>query len=359
MDQQLPITTGRGATRNLTNRFERIDVEAVWDDLPDDELPRGPQKIRTEYYNDDSETIVSQNRSPDIPFRYSLNPYRGCAHGCSYCYARPSHEYLGWSAGLDFESRILVKQNAAELFRDWMKKRKPPEVEAVMLSGVTDPYQPAERNFQITRKCLEAALEYRHPIRLITKNGLIRRDLDLLQALARDQLVSVAISLTSLDQSLIRVMEPRTLSPRSRLDAMKELKAIGVPVVVMTAPIIPGLNDDEIPRLLKSAAEAGAAASALVSLRLPSSVEPVFLDWVQHHFPDRRDKIVGRIQSMRDGRMNDHQFGVRMRGTGVWADHISQLHQTFSKKYGLSGKLPPLRSDLFHVPGRETQGELF
>lgn len=359
MDSRLPIAKGRGATHNPTNRFEQIDVEPIWDDLEESDLPDATRKIRTEYFEDASQTVISQNNSPDIPFRFSLNPYRGCAHGCSYCYARPTHEFLGLSAGLDFESKILVKRNAPELFRKWMKKRKLGEVDPVMLSGVTDPYQPAERKFQLTRQLLEAALEYRHPIKLITKNGMIRRDLDVLESLAKDRLVSVAISLTSLDQSLIRVMEPRTSSPASRLETIQRLAEIGVPVAVMTAPIIPGLNDEEIPRLLEAAADAGAQWAGYVALRLPMTVEPIFSDWVLQHFPERHERIFNRIKSLRNGKLNNSQFGVRMRGTGIWGDQISSVFKMFSKKFGLEKKLEPLRCDLFSVPGSAKQQTLF
>ena len=327
-------------------------------------------KVRTEYLEDDSQTIVSENNSPDVAFRYSLNPYRGCSHGCSYCYARPSHEYLGFGPGLDFETKIVVKKKAAELFRKWLVDghRKGRNVEPVMLSGVTDCYQGAEKEFELTRRCLEVALDFRQPMKLITKNGLIRRDLDLIGELAEMNLVSAAISITTMDQALTRIMEPRTSAPHVRLETIQELSEAGVPVMVMVAPIIPGINDQEIPGILEAAAQAGATRAGYVSLRLPLTVEPVFLDWLEQHFPDRKEKVLGRIRSMRDGRLNSSNFGDRMAGKGIWGEQLASMMTLFCKKFGLESgvsnqarKTERLRTDLFRVVQQDggVQGELF
>jgi len=264
-----PIPKGRGAPINPPPRFEPTHQEADWDQVEyDEEFLAAQSRPRTEYLPDASQSIVSENDSPDIPFRYSLNPYRGCSHGCSYCYARPTHEYLGLSAGLDFETRIFVKHDAARLFRQFLS-RPPWKPEPIVLSGVTDPYQPAEREFRITRQCLEVALQSRQPLDIITKNALILRDLDLLRDMADHQVVRVMLSLTTLDADLARAMEPRTSTPAARLAAIRTLAATGVPVQVMVAPVIPGLNDAEIPSLLAAAADAGARTAAYVLLRWP------------------------------------------------------------------------------------------
>lgn len=343
---------GRGAGSNPNNRFERIRHLPVLDDGEPGSDPGDARKIETQYFFDRSQSIVSENNSPDIPFRFSLNPYRGCAHGCSYCYARPTHEYLGWSAGLDFETRILVKPDAPELFRKWMRTRESDEIETVMLSGVTDPYQPAERQFELSRGCLIAAVEFRHPVSLITKNRLVTRDLDILQDLAARELVHVAISVTSLDQQLTRVLEPRTSSPSSRLRAITELTRAGVPVSVMVAPLIPGLNDEEVPAILKAVAEAGAVAAGHVPIRLPLTVAPVFTEWLEANFPDRVEKVLNRIRSLRDGKLNDATFGRRLRGQGIWADQFREMFRVFAAAAGLESlaagaALRPLRTDLF------------
>jgi DNA repair photolyase len=364
--------TGRGSSLRVVSRFEtvrRIDDEEVINDP--EYIESLGQKVATEYFEDCSNSVVSENNSPDIPFRYSLNPYRGCSHGCSYCYARPTHEYLGLGPGLDFESKIVIKPNAAELFRKWLVEgsRKDRAVEPVMISGVTDCYQGCEKQFELTRQCLEVARDFRYPVQLITKNGLIRRDLDLIADLASMQLVSVAISITTLDQSLTRIMEPRTSAPQVRLDTIRQISDTGCPVMVMVAPIIPGINEQEIPAVLKAAAESGATRAGYVALRLPLTVEPVFLEWLEQHFPDRKQKVIERIRTMRDGKMNSSTFGERMTGKGVWGDQTRQLMTTFCKRYGLAcgvsyGKptqRPKLRCDLFRVVERNgnVQGELF
>jgi DNA repair photolyase len=311
----------------------------------------------TRYITDRAGSIISENDSPDIPFRYSLNPYRGCLHGCSYCYARPTHEYLGLNAGLDFETMIFVKENAPTLFRDWLSR--PAWVpEQIALSGVTDCYQPIERELRLTRGCLEVALEAAQPMSVITKNALVVRDLDLLEPLARGRQVHVSMSITTLDAELARDLEPRASTPAARLRAVRELAGAGVPVRVLVAPVIPGLNDSEIPAILQSAKEAGATAAAWQLLRLPGAVEAVFLEWIERCRPDARQRIEGRIRATRGGQLSDSRFGKRMRGEGEIATQISQLFRLFARRLGLDGPLPAYDFSRFRPP-RPTSGQLW
>ena len=352
--------TGRGSALQLKNRFEKIELESTFDQLePEDVHLVG--KIKTEYYDDDANTVVSENQSPDVDFRYSLNPYRGCVHGCSYCYARPTHEYLGLNAGIDFESKIFVKPQAATLFRKWLSRKKwRDQVEPVMLSGVTDCYQPCERELKLTRQCLEVALEHGQPMRITTKNTLVTRDIDLLEKLAAKNLVVVTISVGTLDQSLVRVMEPRSSSPQARLNAIEQLSSVGVPIKVLVAPIIPGLNDAEIPSVLGTVAERGASRAGYVMLRLPLAVEPVFVDWLETHMPDAKEKILGRVRALRGGKLYDSDFSQRMKGTGIWAQQIESLFKLHLKKSGLKSGTPQLDCDRFQVPEVDDgQGRLF
>lgn len=347
---------GRGSHLKPPNRFDRIQVEEEFEETGPQDDEGGSSTIPTVYLADESRTVVSENNSPDVSFRYSLNPYRGCLHGCSYCYARPTHEYLGLNAGIDFESQIYVKHRAAELFREFLSRPAwVPEV--VVFSGVTDCYQPAERQFRRTRQCLEVAAEFRQPVSIITKNALVTRDLDLLQTLAQQALVHVNISITSLDPQLARVMEPRTSSPEARLRAVTRLRDAGIPVNVMVAPVIPGLNDSEIPGILKAAREAGALSARYVLLRLPLTVRPVFQEWLERTQPSRRELVESRIRACRDGELNSARFGERMRGTGPLADQIQQTFTVFQRKLGLDGSLPPLDSSRFEVP-LPTRGQL-
>jgi len=343
-----PITVGRGAQSNPVNRFARIEyVEdpSIQEDLDPADAPRH----KTEYFADLSKSVVTENDSPDVFFRFSVNPYRGCAHGCSYCYARPTHEYLDLSAGLDFETKIFVKQRAPELFREWLA-RDAYVPELVMMSGVTDCYQQAERQFQLTRGCLEVALEARQPIAIITKNALVTRDLDLLRPMAERNLVSVGISITSLDQALTRVMEPRTSSPEARLRAIRELTEAGIPTQVMIAPVIPSLNDSEIPAILQAARRAGATSAAYVLLRLPHTVKPVFLDWLERFIPSQKERIEARIRETRGGQLYESDFATRMSGRGVIADQIRQTFQLFARKHGLIQGYPTLDPSGFRRP---------
>src|SRR5262245_2076623 len=284
------------------NRFEKTRQERDFEHLDGDrEYLDGLQKRPVEYLSDASRSIVSENDSPDVPFRYSVNPYRGCAHGCAYCYARNTHEYLGFNAGLDFETRIVVKRDAPDLLRQFLSRNswKP---EPITFSGVTDCYQPAEREFRLTRKCLETVLECRQPVSIITKNALVLRDLDVLCELARWNLVYVFLSITSLDPELARTMEPRTSTPSARLRAVQELAAANVPVGVMLAPIIPGLNDSEIPSMLEAAKNAGAKSAGYVFLRLPLAVEPVFLEWLRRTQPLKAERVERRLRQSRHGK---------------------------------------------------------
>jgi DNA repair photolyase len=337
---------GRGAAGNPKVRFERIEVEPDPGEIEGDE-PR-PETV---YLRDHSRSIIARNDSPDIGFDASINPYRGCSHGCAYCYARPTHEYLGLSAGLDFESKILVKQDAPELLR---KELSSPRWNPLVLSmsGVTDPYQPVERRLRITRRCLEVLAEFRNPVVIVTKNHLVTRDVDLLSELTRHDAAAVAVSLTTLDDDLQRIMEPRTSRPARRLAAVERLAASGIPVGVMTAPVIPGLNDHELPALLSVAAEAGASFAAYVPVRLPYAVRPLFEDWLTRHFPERKVKVLNRIRSMRGGELNDARFGSRMRGEGLFAEHIAQLFSISCRRAGMGeGRFPKLSTAAFRRGG--------
>ncbi len=326
---------GRGAQMRPANRFRDYHVEEEPQESEGQEEGSRPGRLRTEYLPDASESIVSENDSPDVNFRYSINPYRGCSHGCSYCYARPTHEYLGFDAGLDFESRILVKHRAPELFRAWLA-RDAWVPEPITVSGITDCYQPAEREFRLTRGLLEVAWEARQPMSIITKNALVVRDGDLLQAMAARGLVSVAISINSLDQSLVRDLEPRTSSPAARLRAVRQLADWGVPTQVVVAPVIPGLNDHEIAAILRAARDHGARRASYVMLRLPGSVEPVFLDWLARRRPLQAAKVEAAIRSVRGGKLNSSQFGERKRGTGARADQIAATFRVFAQQAGFS-----------------------
>jgi DNA repair photolyase len=349
MSHQPPLERhGRGAQADPPNRFEAIHVERDFEqlDLGDsaDERP-----VKTQFLIDHSRSIVSENDSPDIPFRYSVNPYRGCEHGCVYCYARPTHEYLGFNAGLDFESRILVKERAPELFRDWLA-RDEYVPEWIAFSGVTDCYQPIERRFELTRKCLQVAADCGQPISIVTKNALVARDLDVLQPMADRRTAKVMLSITTLDTELARTLEPRTSSPEARLRTIRELSAAGVETGVMIGPVIPGLNDSEIPAILAAAKEAGAVVAQYILLRLPLTVLPIFTDWLAKALPSKRDKIESLIRQCRDGKLNDSQFGSRRKGEGLIAEQIAQSFRVFAKKYRLDETRPPLETRFFQHP---------
>lgn len=335
---------GRGAVSNPPNRFEHISLErdVDWD-------PREDPTPKTRFFRDRSQSIISYNDSPDIPFHASVNPYRGCEHGCSYCYARNSHEFLGFSAGLDFETKIVVKEDAPQLLRRELSspKWKPQEL---AMSGVTDCYQPVERRLELTRRCLAVLAEFRNPVSLITKNFLVTRDADLLSALASFQAASVHISINSLGSELARRLEPRAASPRQRLAAVEMLSKAGIPVGVLVAPVIPALNDHEIPAVLAAAKSAGAGWAGMEILRLPLTVAPIFQEWLERNFPNKRDGVLNRIRDIRAGKLNDPRFGSRMRGEGIFAEQIHQLFHVATRKLGLREEGPELSVSSFRRP---------
>jgi DNA repair photolyase len=330
-----PIVKGRGAASNPSGRFERL---AFVPDVGDEDDDRGVARP-TELYRDTSKTILAFNDSPDVPMDASVNPYRGCEHGCIYCYARPYHEYLGLSAGTDFETRIFVKENAAALLREALsaKSWKP---QVIGLSGVTDPYQPVERTLRITRACLEVLGEFLNPVAVITKNHLVTRDIDLLAPMAEHEAAAVFLSITTLDDELARTMEPRASRPALRLDAIRKLRAAGIPVGVMVAPIIPALTDHEVPAILAAAAEAGAMTAGRTVVRLPHGVKELFAEWLDAHAPLRKEKVLGRLRDMRDGQLNDSTFGSRMTGEGPFAESIHQMFELHRRRLGLTQHVP-------------------
>jgi DNA repair photolyase len=348
---------GRGAAIQPENPYIAVHVEPDLEQVAGDdeylaELGRPP----TEYIPDVSHSIVAENDSPDVGFRYSVNPYRGCSHGCSYCYARPGHEYLGLSAGLDFETKIFIKHRAAELLREFLG-RPSWRPETIAFSGVTDCYQPAEREYRITRACVAVAAECRQPIGIITKNALVVRDVDLLAQLAAHRAVRVSLSITTLDARLARVMEPRTSSPDARLRAIRDLTQAGIPTNVVVAPVIPGLTDSEIPAILAAAREAGAESAGYVLLKLSSTVRPVFLDWLERNYPDKSARVQTFIRSTRGGRLNDSQFGRRQVGTGNIAEMIADTFRIWCTKLGYADDRPPLNAEDFQPPA-PTTGQL-
>jgi DNA repair photolyase len=335
---------GRGAAENPPNRFEHTVYERddEWDE-PDDPSPK------TQFYRDTSVSIITYNDSPDIGFGASINPYRGCEHGCIYCYARPYHEYLGFSAGLDFETKIVVKENAPELLRRELlsPKWKP---RALAMSGVTDCYQPIERRLQITRECLQVLVGFRNPVAIVTKNLLVTRDIDLLAELARDNAAAVIVSITTLDADLARIMEPRTAQPAARLRAIRELSGAGVPAGVLVSPVIPGLTDHEMPAIVNAAAEAGAQFAGMTPLRLPFAVKDLFQQWLERHLPDRKEKVLAQIRAIHGGKLNDSDFGTRMTGTGIVAEQIAKLFAVACRRAGFPEHGPQLSTAAFRRP---------
>ncbi len=315
---------GRGSSHNPRNRFEPFAF------VPDG-APAGPS---TRFFKDRSRSIIAYNDSPDVGFDASVNPYRGCEHGCIYCYARPTHEYLGFSAGLDFESRILVKEEAPELLRkELSSSRWNPQV--VALCGVTDPYQPVERRLELVRGCLKVFAAFRNPVAIITKNHLVTRDVDLLRELAAHDAAMVFISVTTLDGDLCGRMEPRTSQPHRRLDAIRALSAAGIPVGVLVAPVVPALTDHEMPAILAAAAEAGAGCAGYSLLRLPLGVSGLFKTWLEEHFPDRKEKVLNRVREIRGGKLNDSDFKTRMKGQGIFARQVEALFHATCRKLAL------------------------
>lgn len=343
---------GRGASDNPVNRFEGNYIDY---DL-DEETGEKPS-AKTALIRDYTKTVITYNQSEDIGFEASINPYRGCEHGCIYCYARPYHEYLGYSSGLDFESKIVVKYDAPELLRKELRSEKwKPQV--IAMSGVTDVYQPTERKLEITRGCLEVMAEFRNPVGIITKNYLISRDIDILKELNKYDCVGVTISITTLDRELASIMEPRTSRPKRRFDAIRELAEAGIPVGVNVAPIIPGLTDHECADILEKAKEAGAKYAGYTILRLPYKVKELFLDWLEQNYPDRKQKVVNKILDIREGKLNNSEFWERMKGTGNYAKQISDLFHVQIKKVGLNADRKTLSTAHFKR-GPGSQLDLF
>lgn len=347
---EMPVNRphGRGAAANTEQRFSQIQV--AYD--PGEE----PARVQTKFFHDHSTAIISRHNSPDLPFEASLNPYRGCEHGCAYCYARPTHEWLGYSAGVDFESRIMVKAQAPAILRAELSKEKY-KPERLSLSGVTDCYQPVEKRLEITRSCLAVLAECRHPVVMITKNHLITRDVDYLSELARYQATAAYISITSLDADLARKLEPRASSPKMRLEAIRTLAAHGIPVGVSVAPIIPGLNDSEIPAILNAARDAGAQFAGYTVVRLPFSVKDVFTGWLQEHFPGMKEKVLNRIEETQGRTLSHPEFGKRLKGTGVWSEQIAQIFQIARKRAGLEHRRVEVTATHFRRP-REIGGQM-
>lgn len=340
---------GRGAALNTEQRFSELHVQ--YDEGEE------PPKIATKLFKDHSSSVITRHNSPDLPFSASLNPYRGCEHGCAYCYARPTHEWLGFSAGVDFESRIVIKENAAELLRAELANEKYVP-ENLSLSGVTDPYQPLEKRLQITRGCLAVLAECLHPVVLITKNHLITRDVDHLATLARVQATAAYISITTLDADLARKMEPRASSPKMRLEAIRALAEAGIPVGVSVAPMIPGLNDSEIPAIIQAARDAGAQFAGYTVVRLPFSVKEVFSLWLEEHFPGMKDKVLSRIEETQGRTLSHGDFGKRLKGVGVWSDQVAQLFKVSLKRVGMLHRRPEVSSAHFRRPQLGGQMEL-
>ncbi|MDB6068685.1 MAG: repair photolyase [Pedosphaera sp.] len=349
MDKEANAIPTRGAAGNPTNRFEKIQLErdVDWD-------PEEDASPRTQFLKDSSSTIITYNDSPDVGFEASVNPYRGCEHGCIYCYARPTHEFLGFSSGLDFETKIMVKEQAPELLRkELLAPSWKPKV--IGMCGVTDAYQPVERRLKLTRRCLEVLAEFRNPVGIVTKNNLVTRDIDILAGMAKYNGAVVFISITSLDPALRSVMEPRTSPPASRLATIEALTRAGIPTGVLVAPVVPGLTDHEMPAIISAAVKAGAKFAGYVTLRLPYAVAPLFEQWLGNHFPDRKEKVLNRIRSLRDGKLNNAEFGSRMRGEGIFADQIEALFSVARRKAGIEGNRPNLSVEHFR---RVEKGQL-
>ena len=350
---------GRGAVSNPGGRFEPrhvVPLDDGWDaeesGAPGEgEAPEAPTWIPTTVTAEVTRTIFARNDSPDVPFDRSINPYKGCEHGCVYCFARPTHAYLGLSAGLDFETKIVSKPQAAQRLAEEL--RKPGyQCEVVALGANTDPYQPIERELRITRSILEVMAEYRHPVSIVTKSNLVLRDLDILAPMAAQRLACVLVSITSLDRALARRLEPRAPTPRRRLDAVRILSEAGVPTGVLTAPMIPGLNDAELEKLLEAAAGAGAGSAGYVLLRLPFEVKELFAQWLETHYPLKAAHVLSLVRETHGGKLYDAQFGSRMRGSGPYADLLEQRFDKACARLRLGPRLVPLDTTLFRVPPR-------
>lgn len=345
MSKNTPYLKGRGAQLNPPSPYEKVvrDAEPLDWALVEEEWEEG--QLKTQYLETHPKTILNRVESPDIPLEWSMNPYQGCEHGCVYCYARNTHPYWGYSAGLDFERKILVKRNSAQLLEAELKK-KSWKAAPVMFAGNTDVYQPAERHFRITRECLEVFWKYRHPVGIITKNSLVLRDLDILEKLASESLLHVAISITTLQEELRQFLEPRTASSAQRLKTVKILAQAGIPTFVMMAPIIPGLNDHEVLPMAKAVAERGALGIGHTIVRLNGDVGQIFEDWIRKAMPDRADRVLNRIRDTHGGSLEEKRFGKRMRGEGNIAEIIHAQFRVAKEKYFKGRKMPPYNLEL-------------
>lgn len=343
---------GRGAISNTSGRYEAQSREFMDDGWG--ALDEAPAPIRTSLTWETARTAIAWNKSPDIPFDRSINPYRGCEHGCIYCYARPSHGYYGLSAGLDFESRIFAKKDAPALLRQELSHPKY-KVAPIALGSNTDPWQPLEREHGVTRAVLEVLSEFHHPVGIVTKSSLILRDLDILASMAQRNLVRVFLSVTTLDRKLARKMEPRAATPERRLDAIRQLSLAGVPTGVMTAPMIPALNDHEMEAILERARDAGAQSAGYVMLRLPWEIKDLWREWLETHFPDRASRIMSHVRASHGGKDYDAAFGQRMRGEGPYAELLAQRFVKATKRLGLNQQRMPLDCSRFQPPGQARQ----
>jgi DNA repair photolyase len=348
---------GRGARSNATGRYESALRESFHDGWT--ELDDAPAPLKTTVTAESARTIITHNDSPDVGFDRSINPYRGCEHGCIYCYARPAHAYVGLSPGLDFESKLFFKPDAARLLeRELSSPRYRPDV--IHIGGNTDPYQPQERRLMTTRSIIQVLQRFQHPFSIITKSALIQRDIDLMRPMAADNLVRAAVSITTLDRRLARSMEPRAATPQRRLDTVRRLSEAGVPVIVMFAPVIPGLNDHELEAVAEASAEAGAVGLSYVALRLPLEIKDLFEEWLATDHPDRAQRVMSLVRQMRGGAAYKAEFGKRMRGEGPIADLLSQRLRAAKRRYGLDRPLAPLDLSRFRPPPRHgDQLELF
>ena len=345
------VFKGRGSVINQKSRFDRLDqtpFDDGWDSLAVAIEEDGRPK--TEINADRSRSVIARNQSPDIPFDHSINPYRGCEHGCIYCYARPSHAFLGQSPGLDFETKIWAKHDAAELLVGELA-RPSYRCSPIALGANTDPYQPIERQLGITRRIVEVLSRHDHPLTIVTKSAAVLRDLDLLTPMAEKGLAAVAISVTTLDPALARKMEPRAAAPHRRLEALRQLADAGIPAVVMVAPVIPGLTDHETEAIMEAAASRGAWRATYTLLRMPHEIKDLFRHWLIQHEPLKAERILSLVRQCRDGRLNDARFGSRMRGEGSYAKLIARRFELARKRLGLCRKIPDLRLDLFRRPG--------
>lgn len=338
---------GKGAQYNPGNPFSKYTTGIVHDEGIDEYTHE--ERAAISVFFETPKNILSRNTSPDLSFDYSINPYQGCEHGCVYCYARNSHTYWGFSAGLDFESKIIVKKDIARRLDEEMSRLKTPKV--IMLSGNTDCYQPLEKQFRLTRSILEVLLKYGNPVGIVTKNALVSRDRDVLQEMAKKGLVHVYFSITSLDEKLRSKLEPRTSTAPKKLEAMNALSKIGVPVGIMNAPIIPGLNHHEIPSILKAASEHGALGAGFTVVRLNGQIGDIFEDWVKRHYPDRSQKIISQVKDLHGGKVNDTEWGRRMSGSGNYAEIIRQLFRVAHDKYFLGKIMPPFNLNIFRKGG--------